>query len=309
MFSWHRHNGVVALPLRYRYTTPTRRPRWRWWVGTVVILAFWVIGGTVLSLVVLPWTGVDLEGFFVEADVFTSFPSWGFLLFALVSFIPLLIGVLLAYRLILGVHTRRLFAAGVPFRSWRMAWGGLVWIAVMAGPALIAVLADPSQFDSSSFRIEAFLPYAAVAVLLLPIQTTAEELFFRGWLIQGLSQRYSNIWLLSIASGVIFALPHLANPEAAGALLPAMFGYATVGFALAWVTVRDRSLEIAIGAHAANNLFVALVVGYEGGALPAEAPLVSSGPVDWGVENVLSIVLIPLFIVLSRLGHTKRPAG
>lgn len=299
----------MAIPLRHRYTTPTKRPRWRWWVGTVAILALWVVGGTVLSLLVLPWTGVDLEGFFVEADMFNSFPSWGFLLFALVSFIPLFIGVLLAYRLILGVRIRRLFAAGVPFRTWRVGWGALVWIAVMAGPALIAVIADPSQFDSSSFRLEAFVPYAVVAILLLPIQTTAEELFFRGWLVQGLSQRYSNIWLLSIASGVIFALPHLANPEAAGALLPAMFGYATVGFALAWVTVRDRSLEIAIGAHAANNLFAALIVGYEGGALPAEAPLVSSGPVDWGVENLLSIILIPLFIVLSRLGQTKRPVG
>jgi hypothetical protein len=85
-----------------------------------------------------------------------------------------------------------------------------------------------------------------------------------------------------------------------------MFGYGMVGFALAWVTIRDRSLEIAIGAHAANNLFAALVVGYEGGALPAEAPLVSSGDVDWSIDNLLSIVLIPLFIVISRLGHHKR---
>ena len=297
----------MALPLRDRYTTPTRRPRWRWWVGTVVILLLWFVGGSVLSLVILPWTGVDPEAFFVEGDMFTSFPSWGFLLFALVSFIPLLIGTLAAYRLILGVKVRRLFAAGVRFRMWRVGWGALVWVLIMAGPALLAVIVSPEQFDTSGFNVQAFLPYAIIAVLLLPVQTTAEEVFFRGWLIQGLSQRYSNIWLLSIVSGVVFALPHLANPEAAGALLPAMFGYASVGFALAWVTVRDRSLEIAIGAHAANNLFAALVVGYEGGALPAEAPLVSSGEIDWGVDNVVSLVLIPLFILASRLGYTKRP--
>lgn len=295
----------MPLPLKDRFTTPTRRPRWRWWVGTLVILVFWLIGGTILSLVILPWTGVDLEAFFVEGDMFTSFPSWGFLLFALVSFIPLLLGVLVAYRFIVGVKIRRLFASGVPFKMWRVGWGALTWILIMAGPAIVAVILSPEQFQTS-FDWQAFLPYALIAVLLLPVQTTAEEVFFRGWLIQGLSQRYSNIWLLSFASGFLFALPHLANPEAAGALLPAMVGYGMVGFALAWVTVRDRSLEIAIGAHAANNLFAALVVGYEGGALPAEAPLVSSGDVDWSVDNLFSVVLIPLFIVLSRLGYTKR---
>jgi hypothetical protein len=276
-------------------------------VGTLVILAFWFIGGTILSLVILPWTGVDLEGFFVEGDMFTSFPSWGFLLFALVSFIPLLLGVLVAYRFIIGVKLRRLFASGVTFKMWRVGWGALVWIAIMAGPAIVAVIVSPEQFQTN-FDWQSFLPYAVIAVLLLPIQTTAEEVFFRGWLIQGLSQRFSSIWFLSLASGLLFALPHLANPEAAGALLPAMVGYGMVGFALAWVTVRDRSLEIAIGAHAANNLFAALVVGYEGGALPAEAPLVSSGEMDWAFDNLLSIVLIPLFIVLSRWGYTKRQA-
>ena len=237
----------MALPLRDRYTTPSRRPRWRWWVGTGVILLLWFVGGSVLSLVILPWTGVDVEAFFVDGDMFSSFPSWGFLLFALVSFIPLLIGTLAAYRLILGVKIRHLFASGVRFRMWRAWWGALVWILIMAGPALVAIAVAPEQFDTTSFSLEAFLPYALIAVLLLPVQTTAEEVFFRGWLIQGLSQRYSNIWALSIVSGVVFALPHLANPEAAGAPLPAMFGYASVGFALAWVTVRDRSLEIAIG--------------------------------------------------------------
>lgn len=301
------HNIAVASALRDRFTTPKRLARWRWWVGTLVILAAWFIGGTALSLAVLPFTGVDIESFFVDGDMFTSFPSWGFLLFALVSFIPLFIGVLVAYRWILGVRIRRLFASGVKFRMWRVWWGALVWIVVMAGPALVAVAVAPETYQTS-FDIQAFLPYAIIAVLLLPVQTTAEELFFRGWLIQGLSQRYSNIWLLSLVSAVVFALPHLANPEASGALIPAMVGYAMVGFALAWVTVRDRSLEIAIGAHAANNLFAALIVGYEGGALPAEAPFVSTGEVDWSADNALSLLLIPLFIVLSRWGYQKRAA-
>ena len=70
-----RHNGPVAIPLRDRYTTPSRRPRWRWWVGTIVILLLWLVGGSILSLVILPWTGVNPEALFAEGDMFTSFPS------------------------------------------------------------------------------------------------------------------------------------------------------------------------------------------------------------------------------------------
>ncbi len=290
--------------MRLRFTTPSRKARWRWWVGTALILLLWLIGGSVVSLIVLPWTGVDLGTFMDSPATFDAFPSWGFLLFALVSFIPLLIGVLVAYRLVLGVRLKHLFAARVPFRMWRVGWGALAWIITMAAPAIVAVIVAPESFRGE-FDWVAFAPFAIVAIVLLPVQTTAEELFFRGWLIQGLSQRTSNIWVLSIFSGLLFGVPHLANPEAIGATLPALFTYSMVGFALAWVTVRDRSLEIAIGAHAANNLFAAIVVGYEGGALPAEAPFVSQGAPDWGLESLLGLVLIPLFIVLSRVGRTR----
>ena len=291
--------------MRLRFTTPSRKARWRWWVGTALILLLWLIGGSVVSLVVLPWTGVDLGTFMESPANFEAFPSWGFLLFALVSFIPLLIGVLVAYRLVLGVRVKHLFAARVPFRMWRVGWGAVAWIVTMAAPAIAAVILAPESF-SGEFDWSAFAPFAVVAILLLPVQTTAEELFFRGWLIQGLSQRTSNIWILSFLSGLLFGLPHLANPEAIGATLPALVTYSMVGFALAWVTVRDRSLEIAIGAHAANNLFAAIVVGYEGGVLPAEAPFVSQGAPDWGVESLLGLGLIPLFIIVSRWGR-RRP--
>ena len=111
-----------------------------------------------------------------------------------------------------------------------------------------------------------------------------------------------NIFLLSGISGAAFAVPHLLNPEAAGDILGAFLGYFSVGFSLAWVTVRDRSLEVAIGAHLSNNIFAGLVFGYEGGSLPAEAVFVS-GPVEWGASNLLGVLIIPIFILLTRAGR------
>jgi membrane protease YdiL (CAAX protease family) len=58
-----------------------------------------------------------------------------------------------------------------------------------------------------------FLLFLVVAVILVPVQSGFEEVFLRGYLLQGLMQFLRNKVVLAILTGVIFALPHLANPE------------------------------------------------------------------------------------------------
>jgi hypothetical protein len=54
-----------------------------------------------------------------------------------------------------------------------------------------------------------------------------------------------------------------------------------------------------------NNLFAGLVVGYEGGALPAEALFVTE-PIEWGASNLVGALVIPLFLLLTRPGRPKK---
>lgn len=283
------------------YTTPVPVRGWRWFVGTVVILAAWLIGGSLLGLVFLPYTGVDPSVLVDGGDILGAMPGWGFLFFALITFVPLFLGVLLAYRWVLGVKLRYLFSTVQDFRWWRVTFGFWVWLVLIGGPVVVSLVLSPDEYRFN-YQPETFIPFAVIGLLLLPIQTTAEELFFRGWVLQWAGRRIGNIILLSIVSGVAFSIPHLLNPEAVGDLLGAFLGYFSVGFALAWVTVRDRSLEVAIGAHLSNNLFAALVVGYEGGALPADALFVA-GPIEWGTNNLIGLLVVPLFILLTRAGR------
>ena len=288
------------------YTTPQSVKPWRWILGTVIILFSWLVGGTLLGIILLPFTGVDAQILFEGGDVLAAMPAWGFLFFALITFVPLFLGTLVAYRFVLGVKLRYLFSTITTFRWWRVALGFWVWLLLVGSPVVLGIMGNPEAYRFDP-QWETFLPFLLVGLLLLPMQTTAEELFFRGWIIQWAAGGWSNIWWLSSLSGVLFAVPHLLNPEAIGDVLGAFFGYFSVGFALAWVTVRDRSLEIAIGAHMSNNLFAALVVGYEGGALPAEALFVTE-PIEWGASNLLGFIVVPLFILLTRPGRPQRPS-
>jgi hypothetical protein len=56
------------------------------------------------------------------------------------------------------------------------------------------------------------------------------------------------------------------------------FGF---GAFFAWVSLKDGTLELAIGAHAANNLFGAAVLGFEGSALKTPALFYTDRFVPW----------------------------
>jgi len=67
---------------------------------------------------------------------------------------------------------------------------------------------------------------------------------------------------------------------------------------LAWVTYRDKSLELAIGAHFANNLLAALLVSSQDSALPSVS-LLTLPEVAWGPAALVSVIMVPIFIWLT----------
>jgi membrane protease YdiL (CAAX protease family) len=178
-----------------------------------------------------------------------------------------LLGTLLAVALI---HRRNPLTLVTGRRSidWRRTGTGFgVSLALVALAGLVEFLIYPSALSLGP-NLAAFAPFALLALVLTPIQATAEEVFFRGYLVQGASLISSNFLFLALISGALFMLPHLlANPEVDAGFLPVALYYFGFGAFLAWVSLRDGTLELAIGAHAANNLYGAVVLSFEGSAL------------------------------------------
>ena len=97
----------------------------------------------------------------------------------------------------------------------------------------------------------------------------------------------------------------MANPEVAGnELLLPLLSYGATGFMFSWVTFRDKSLEIAIGAHFANNLLAALFVSTDDSALPSVS-LFTSPSVSWGPAALISLIMVPIFIWLTGKWRAK----
>jgi membrane protease YdiL (CAAX protease family) len=149
-----------------------------------------------------------------------------------------------------------------------------------------------------------------VALILIPLQTSAEELFFRGYLLQWMGLRLKNKWLLSLLNGVLFFLPHVANPEMAVDSLLIGLGYFVFGFFLALITLQDDGMELALGIHAANNLFAAIFANYTITALPSPA-LFTIQTLDpaYGLISLVigATVFYIVFFYVTRTETATRP--
>jgi hypothetical protein len=283
---------------------------WRYIVGTLSILFIWlVIGGiatAVLLIIFSIFQGLNLA----DITQLISDPSLlGYIPYYLVlnlGFAFFYISIWLTVRLLHGRPLRSVVTPGSSISWRRMGVGFVIWAGLLLAGTLLEYLVWPESF-TITFDARVFIPFAILAILITPIQTTAEELFFRGYLVQGGSLISRNWVFLSIWSGVLFALPHFSNPEVASNTVVVMLSFFVLGAFLAWISLKDGSIELALGVHAANNLVAGLVVTFPESVLPTPAILTTThfDPVFSLIAELIICALLYLLVFVWR-GGTKR---
>jgi hypothetical protein len=190
--------------------------------------------------------------------------------------------------------------------NWeRILKSGGLWLFCSVVVELVTYLLFPDKYRLS-LNWGDFLPSLVVGLLLLPLQTSFEELFFRGYLMQGIGSW--NLWAGIIFTSVLFGLAHSFNDEveAVGSLGIAMIYYIGVGLFFSLLAVYDKTLELPLGIHAANNIYAFLIVGYPSSSVPSATiwmttelnfPLMIG---QWVVALVLYLLLAPRFLGLKK---------
>lgn len=154
----------------------------------------------------------------------------------------------------------------------RVFFAFLVWSIIF----ILMFLADfifisPENY-TLNFQWEKFLPLLFISILLLPIQTSFEEIFFRGYLMQGIALATKNGIIALITTSLLFGLAHMSNPEVEkfGVLSMLPF-YSLFGLFLGLLALWNSGLELSLGIHAANNLLSALLITSENSVLQTDA--------------------------------------
>jgi uncharacterized protein len=280
---------------------------WRYLLGILLIFLMWQIIGSIVTVIFITIIFQNRGLPFLEAarqiETFLRNSSIESFIAINLGFIFFALGTFLAVKLL---HKRPILSlvsaeSKINFRRFLAGFG--VWFFMQGILVAIALISEPRNFKLT-FNPAEWFPLLITALILTPIQTSSEELFFRGYLIQGLSCLTQNKYLLIIITSVLFMLPHLLNPEIArGPVLMAMY-YFSIGAIAAFMTIKDNRLELAMGIHAANNLMSLVFINAEDSVIPTNAvwTIKETGNSNIGLELIILLIQSAIFyyIFFSR---------
>jgi membrane protease YdiL (CAAX protease family) len=195
-------------------------------------------------------------------------------------------GIMLAARYVFSRPLSTWLTAAPLFRWNLVLWGAALTIIGVAVVMTVDVVILGDDFDypvfDPSYGVGLKLAYVVAVLIGLFVAATAEEVVFRGYLLQQTAALTKRTWLVIAINAAVFALFHLEfDPTALAAR-------ALAGAAFAWAALRLGGLEFAIGAHVATNLMLALIQG----------PMLPEDPgVAGDVDDVLGEVGLALYMV------------
>lgn len=254
----------------------------------VLAVVCWLNIGPVLSITFLALPILENGIFYMLKEVITQY----------IPFILLFGAIIFASNLIMKTPIRKLTTYENKFRYSLM-------FSIIGVFFLFNIILSLIHFKNISFVTNAWkerlllLPFL---IVLIPVQSVAEELLFRVMPARLYSRDTLNInqnqkILLSLVSGFIFLVPHLTNVEFslnASFLVVAIY-YFAYGALLMALGLYTNGFEASIGLHIANNMFLALFVNYPDSSL-VSSPLFRYSENATNAELLINLLLVFVLI-------------
>ena len=259
-------------------------------LGIALIISVYLLGSYFLILD-LQWNfGIESFDGISQKEIVRILGNNRFLAWLIVPF--------LFVALFLVIHTKfvhkrtvlSIFSGRKTFDWKRVLFSFSLLFSVLSLFLFIQYLSSDSlifQFD-----LQKFIPLFFIAIFLLPIQTSCEELLFRSYILQGIKMRTKKNSVAVLISGLMFGAIHIGNPEIAKIGYHIIVYYMLVGVFLALISLFDNGIELALGYHAANNVFAALMVTNNWQAFQTDAVFMDISDPGMGLDTIIGILFI-----------------
>ncbi len=281
---------------------------WRYLVGFILVFIAWQLIGAIPLigfLIVKSVQGGDLP-----TDISGMAELLGsnlFLFLMLLTFAFGLVAVLLVAKFLHRQSLRSLTTARVKVDWKRIGFAFIFWTVISGGFILLDIALSPEDYVYN-FDLVPFLILLLIAVLLIPLQTSFEEYFMRGYLMQGLGVLARNRWVPLVVTSFFFGILHIFNPEVQKLGMGIMVFYIGTGLFLGVITLMDDGLELALGFHAANNLTAALLVTADWTAFQTNSIYRDISDPDLGWDVLIPVLLVyPIILIVfsKKYGWTN----
>lgn len=274
----------IAQALNYKHNFG------RYLLGVFIIVMAVILGQIPLTVAILMKGGLDVVGM-DEAKMLGMLESNLSLFLLLLTFA---VGLAALFFVVKFIHYQPIKT--VTTTRKKVDWGRFFFAFGMVAIFSIGVTAfdyfsNPQDYVLN-FKATPFFIMLIIAVIMIPLQTSFEEYFFRGYLMQGIGTLVQNKWAPLIITSVVFGGLHFFNPEVTKLGNIIMIYYIGTGFLLGIMTLMDEGMELALGFHAGNNLITAVLVTADWTAFQTNSLLKDVSDPSAGMD-----ILIPIFVV------------
>ncbi len=279
---------------------------WRYLLGFLLALGSWLLGSYLIEVgigaglagqSVIDMNGIDSSLPKGQISHLWYTPEDIIYMLRNIPFLLLWAGLFGAVR---GLHRRSFRTLVTPTQSINfhlLIASFSVFFLLATSQTLIEYFLQPQAFRWSFYPVR-WLLFLPIALLLTPLQTSAEELLFRGYLLQGLGLIVRQPLLLTIAASLPFALIHFANSEMERQPVWIGLTYFALAVFLTVITLKSDRLELALGVHAANNLFIVLFVNSADSTLQTPAIITQIIPTDPRITFVATLIVMAVFYLV-----------
>ena len=284
--------------MKYLEQTTTENKRFIDYIkGSLIFIFFNFLGQIPLSLYIISQS--DLVGEFTShQDLFSKLPS-NLTLFLIL--LPFAVVLPFIYLVVTRLHQRSFISLITPRDRVdynKILFSFFLWGTISALMVIFDYIMSPEDYVWN-FKPLTFLILLFVSVVMIPLQTSMEELIFRGYLMQGFGVLFKNRLMPLLITSILFGLLHIWNPEIDKLGIHLIWYYIGTGLFLGVITLMDEGLELALGFHAANNLVTALLVTASWTAFQTESLLIDNSEPLLGMELIITLVVIyPLLAII-----------
>lgn len=275
----------------------------RWWrvlvgivTGTVAAIPLTIIA--VLPFIVMDPTG-NLLGTLDSVNIDMTDPAvFAMMMLSLIVLIPAaLLAAVIAFR----------YRPGYLFSvAGRIRWTWQLKTAVISLSYFAVVYTVLTLIEGTEFNPPSHIAWLLVLIVVLtPLQSAAEEIVFRGLVMQVIGalipRRFIALPVAAALSAASFALAH-GSPDAG--ILTELGLFALLCVFLTWYT---GGLEAAIALHAANNVTIFVIEAFEGHTSSIVTEETTSEPGTMLLSVIINLVLVALLaFAFKREGLSNR---
>lgn len=277
---------------------------WRYLVGTLLILAGWMLIGQIPLTIVLLVNILKKEMNGIPSSTYEMVAAAGIdsNLFIFLMLFSFAVGLLTIYLVAKYLHKQSFKKLTTTRKKtdWKRI---LLSFGLVSAYLIISTAIDyythPENYEVQ-FQLVPFLILFVISIIFVPLQTSFEEYLFRGYLMQGLGIIVKNRWFPLLVTSVIFGSLHFFNPEVTKFGPWIMLYYIGTGLFLGVLTLMDEGMELSLGFHAANNLITILLVTADWTAFQSNSILKDITEPDGAVKELIVslLILYPLFLLI-----------